>query len=150
MELAHILNKFVVLNKSSTKIILAKAILIIIAYLMELALMAEDYSDKLAGVPLKDVLRTVRLELEDAMKEAEGRSLQFQVENVELELKVEVTSKVGGKGGIQFWVVSAEAQGERAYTTAHTFKFTLKPVANNNGNSHVMIAGESNTDVSLE
>ena len=93
--------------------------------------MVEDYKDKIAGIELSDLLRTVRLQISDAMKEADGRSLQFELEKVELELKVEVQKKGTASTDIKFLVVSLGAKGEYTSSTSHTFKFTMKPINNN-------------------
>lgn len=93
--------------------------------------MAEDYKDKIGGIELSDLLRTVRLQISDAMQEADGRSLQFELEKVELELKVEVAKKGTASTDIKFWVVSLGAKGEYTSSTSHTFKFTMKPINNN-------------------
>ena len=102
--------------------------------------MTEDYASRMTDTDslkkkdsLVNVLRTIRLEIWEAMEEAEGRSLQFEIEKVELELKVEVVSKVGGDGKIDLKVLSLGAKSETESTTAHTFKFTMKPkLANGN------------------
>lgn len=93
--------------------------------------MVDDYKDKIGGIELSDLLRTVRLQISDAMQEADGRSIQFELEKVELELKVEVAKKGEACTGINIWVVSLGAKGEYTSSTSHTFKFTMKPFNNN-------------------
>lgn len=110
--------------------------------------MVEDYKDKIAGIELSELLRTVRLQISDAMQEADGRSLQFELEKVELELTVEVEKKGEGSAGINIWVVSIGAKGEYTSSTSHTFKFTMKPINNNSTDNRVLVANEKPADPS--
>ena len=64
------------------------------------------------GIALADMIETLREELETAQMMGMQRSVAFGVEKVELELKVVLSRKVKGGGGIKFWVVSAEGSAE--------------------------------------
>jgi hypothetical protein len=54
--------------------------------------------------------------------------VSFDVEKVELELKVVLSRKTKGEGGVAFWVLRAGANVEVGRDTLHTFKLTLAPV----------------------
>ena len=79
-------------------------------------------------VELKDVIEKLRTELEEAVAAGEGKNLQFEVQNIDLELKVAVVSKGGGKFTLKlptFGEFGAEGGLERQNT--QTVKLTLKP-----------------------
>ena len=79
-------------------------------------------------IALADMIETLRGELEAAQMKGMQRPVAFGVEKVELELKVVLSRKVKGGGGIKFWVVSAEGSAEGSGETAHNFKLTLLPL----------------------
>ena len=60
---------------------------------------------------LSELVAELRNELLEAQKEGVGKELRFQVEEVEIELKVGVTKDVKGKTGVKFWVYNAELEG---------------------------------------
>jgi Trypsin-co-occurring domain 2 len=79
-------------------------------------------------ITLADMIETLRQELEAAQMKGMQRPVAFGVEKVELELKVVLSRKGKGGGGIKFWVVSAEGTAEGSRETAHSFKLTLSPL----------------------
>jgi hypothetical protein len=85
----------------------------------------------IGGIPLKEVLDAIRLEILDAKHVAEDRNIKFGIEQLELELKVEIARKKGGEAGLSFEVFSFGANKENTSTSSHTFKFTLKPKHHN-------------------
>jgi hypothetical protein len=90
--------------------------------------MADTDESSGQSIALAEMIETLRRELEEAQIEGAGRAVAFGVEKVELELKVNVSRKAKGQGGIKFWVVSATAGGEAGRETVHTFKLTLSPM----------------------
>lgn len=80
------------------------------------------------GVPLAEMIETLRTELQYSMERGRGQKIAFSIDKAELELKVAVSRTTKGGAGIAFWVVKADAgvEGKRDFT--HTFKLTLKPV----------------------
>ena len=80
------------------------------------------------GIPLAEMIQTLRRELETARQQARGEEIAFQMEKVELELEVALSRKTKGEGGIQFWVVKAGGEIEKSGATTHTFKLTLTPI----------------------
>lgn len=79
-------------------------------------------------VPLADMIEMLREELQSSIERGAGKQISFDIEKVELELKVAVTNKVKGQAGIAFWVLTAGGGGERSSNSGHTFKLTLLPV----------------------
>ncbi len=86
-----------------------------------------------SGVPLSDMIETLRGELERAMASGKGKSVAFAVDKAELELKVAVSQTGKGGVGIAFWVVKADAAVEDRREFSHTFRLTLKPVSGETG-----------------
>ena len=80
-------------------------------------------------IPLSLMLRTLRRELSASAKEARDEDLQFQLEGVELELKVTMSFAAGAEGGVKFWLVSLGAKSEHSGASTHTFKLRLRPVS---------------------
>ena len=63
-----------------------------------------------AEIPLAEMIETLRQELELAQTRGVARPVAFGVEKVELELKMAISRKSKGEGGIRFWVLSAGAR----------------------------------------
>jgi Trypsin-co-occurring domain 2 len=81
------------------------------------------------GIPLAEMIQTLRRELETARERAKGEDIGFEMEKVELELVVALSRKTKGEGGVEFWVVKAGGEIEKSGATTHRFKLTLTPVA---------------------
>lgn len=93
-------------------------------------------SDENKPIGLAEMIDSLRQELLEAQVKASGSAIVFEVENIDLELKVNVerTTKVGGGVGIKFWVVNADTKGEQADTTStvQTIKLSLSAKDNKN------------------
>lgn len=85
------------------------------------------------GVPLSNMIESLRVELQRSMARGAGQQVAFSIDKAELELKVAVSQKAKGGLGIAFWVVKAEAGAEGQRDFSHTFKLTLKPVCGTTG-----------------
>lgn len=79
------------------------------------------------SIPLADMVEALRVELYDSMQRSQGQNLSFRVDKVELELVVEIEKKTEAKGGIKFWVVSADAGASGRHSQVHKFKLILEP-----------------------
>lgn len=79
-------------------------------------------------VGLAEAIRSLRVELTQAMQEGEGQGLRFKVDPIELEFELAVTSTKGVGGGIKFWVVTAEGKLDKATATTHRIKLGLQPL----------------------
>jgi Trypsin-co-occurring domain 2 len=64
-----------------------------------------------SGVRLDDAIEALREQLASAHAKAAGADLQFPVESVTVELRVEVTRELGGKAGFRVPVVDLELGG---------------------------------------
>lgn len=89
-----------------------------------------DAKESTAGqeIALSEMIETLRHELEISQMKGAGRPVAFGVDKVELEVKVVVSRKQKGEGGIKFWVLTAGVGAEGASESAHTFKLTLSPL----------------------
>jgi hypothetical protein len=76
---------------------------------------------------LTKVVEAVRSQLTNAVQEGEGRPLQFELGDIELEFTVTMTTEAKVAGGIKVWVVNAGGSAAEAIGTAHKLKLTLKP-----------------------
>ncbi|MEO1699205.1 MAG: trypco2 family protein [Planctomycetota bacterium] len=76
---------------------------------------------------IPEFLRTLRAELNDAIQVAEAESLQFDLVETEVEIRVQVTKAVEGGAGIKIWVVEAGADGKYERSTSHTVRLKLVP-----------------------
>lgn len=81
-----------------------------------------------SSIGLAEMIESLRSELQLALTAGPQASVRFDVEKVELELKVMVSRKLKAEGGIAFWVVKAGASAEAGRDAAHTFKLSLVPM----------------------
>jgi hypothetical protein len=81
---------------------------------------------------LAEVMRDLRLELEEAERQADGATLRFGVDKVEVELSVEITKEKEYGGKVRFKVVTplveigAEGGASRTATTTLAHKIRLE------------------------
>lgn len=93
-------------------------------------------------VPLGEMIEALRQELQVAQARGAGQSVAFEIDKVELELKIVVSSKKTANGKIAFWVLNAGGGLERAGETSHTFKLSLSPVSASSG-KRLQVSGDS-------
>jgi hypothetical protein len=79
------------------------------------------------------MIESLRAELQTSLESGKDKPVGFEVEKVELELKVAVSRRATGGGGVAFWVVKADASVEAARDATHTFKLILSPVVTASG-----------------
>lgn len=103
----------------------------------------DDYSD----IPLAEMIKTLRKELISAQKLGKAEKILFDIEKVELELKVAVSRTAKAGGGIKFHVVNAEGGYEKMNQDTHTFKLTMKPVTSET-EGHFLISDLENEPIS--
>ena len=95
---------------------------------------------------LAEVIKALRTELYQAKQNAEGESIRFNVDTVDVEFETTVeyvgTAEAGGK--IKFYVFNVDAKGSAEYknATTHKIKLSLKPVDETNINPANGIKGE--------
>jgi Trypsin-co-occurring domain 2 len=81
-------------------------------------------ADQQPGIPLADLIDAVRGELEVAALNAVDQKLQFEVQDVQLEVEIATTGTKGAGAGIKVWVVNIGAKASKS--DANTQKVTLK------------------------
>lgn len=83
---------------------------------------------------LAEMIRKLRQELVLARAQSKDEGIQFELEKVEMELKVVVSSTGKGHAGVEFWVVSTGGDYEKKDETSHTIKLTLNVRDRKSGN----------------
>jgi hypothetical protein len=82
-------------------------------------------------VELSDAIGVVREQLIAAQtvsrRTVAGQVLAFAVGKVVIEFAGEVKRVAGGSGGVKFWVVTADAKGERSTGASHKVTVELVP-----------------------
>ncbi|MGD9705179.1 MAG: trypco2 family protein [Acidimicrobiia bacterium] len=81
------------------------------------------------GIALADVIDAVRAELETAARRAIDQPLQFDVEDIQLEVEVTTTGTREAEGGIKIWVLSLGAKGSKTAGGSHKVSLRLSPVS---------------------
>lgn len=89
----------------------------------------------MATFKLADVVRDLRIELEEAVVAADGAALQFELGPIELEVSVALTHESSSKAQVKFFVVQAGADGKNDTTGTQRVKLTLNPRLNPGGSS---------------
>lgn len=86
-------------------------------------------SEGVAGrVGLAEAIQALRAELTQAISQAPGRGVRFGLGPIELTVEAAVTTNVGGKAGIRWWLIDAGGEVSREAVTTQTLKLTLDPV----------------------
>jgi hypothetical protein len=86
-------------------------------------------ADQQPGIPLADLIEAVRGELETAALKAVDHRLQFEVQDVQLEVEIATTGTKGAEGGIKVWVVNIGAKGSKSNANTQKVTLSLGPVA---------------------
>ncbi len=85
-------------------------------------------SEPETGIALADFVNAVRAELETAAINARDQQLQFEVQDVQLEVEVTTTGTREVAGGVKVWVLTIDAKGSRANAATHKVMLKLSPV----------------------
>jgi Trypsin-co-occurring domain 2 len=80
------------------------------------------------GIPLADLVDAIRGELETAAVNARDQQLQFEVQDITLEVEVTTTGAREAKGGLKVWVLTVGAGGSEANTAAQKVTLNLSAV----------------------
>lgn len=80
------------------------------------------------NVELSSAIAHLRKQLQEAIKEGEGQDLRFAVQEIEVEFQCTVKNEGGGKLGVKFWVINADAKGSIDKETIQTVKLKLLPI----------------------
>lgn len=81
----------------------------------------------MAGLELASVIRQLREELNEAMDDAEGERLRFELGPVELSLTVTVGREATPGAKIRFWVIEAGADAKISREAVQDIKLVLTP-----------------------
>jgi Trypsin-co-occurring domain 2 len=81
-----------------------------------------------AGVELASVVRQLRAELNEALEEAQGERLRFELGPVQVALTVTVGREGGPGAKVRIWVVEAGADAKLSRESVQDIKLVLTPV----------------------
>jgi hypothetical protein len=77
--------------------------------------------------PLQQMIKSLRLQLEQAIVDGQQSDLRFEVGTIELELKVVATSEAGVDGGLGWSILKFGAKSSEKDENVHTLRLTLAP-----------------------
>ena len=80
------------------------------------------------GVELASVIRQLRAELNEALVDAEGERLRFELGPVQVALSVTVGREAAPGAKVRFWVVEAGADARLSRDAVQEIKLVLTPV----------------------
>ena len=80
------------------------------------------------AIPLSELVEHLRSELRKAVLQGQGSEPRFLVVETELELEVVATKNLEGGGGVQFWVLKADAKTSKESAHTQKVKVKLRPV----------------------
>lgn len=80
------------------------------------------------GIPLADLIDAIRAELQTAAVKARDQELQFEVQDIALEVELTTTGTREAKGGLKVWVLTVGAGGSKANTSAQKVTLNLSAV----------------------
>jgi hypothetical protein len=80
----------------------------------------------LEGQNLVEVLAALRSQLSEARHQGEGQDLRFSLEDIEVELSFQISKDATAKGGVKFWVVTADLGGKIASEAVQKVKLKMK------------------------
>ncbi len=99
-------------------------------------------------IPLTEVMGQLRKEMLAAVEAGKGEGLQFEVQDVEVEMQVVVSKggagELGGEGGIRLWVLGKAAgklSGKYESSQIQKVKLKLRPKLDGGDDDTVMLAG---------
>jgi hypothetical protein len=75
---------------------------------------------------LAETIASLRAELAEAVRTGADSGIHFTVGQVQLEIHVGVTQKLGGKAGARFWVVQLDGEGSYAKEQIQKITVTLE------------------------
>ena len=82
----------------------------------------------MSGVELAAVIRQLRAELNEALADAEGERLRFQLGPVEMSLTVTVSREGTPGAKVRFWVIEAGAEAKYSREAVQDIKLVLTPL----------------------
>lgn len=82
----------------------------------------------MGGLELASVLRQLRVELNDALGDAEGERLRFELGPVELSLTMTIGREATPGAKVRFWVIEAGADTKISREGIQELKLVLTPL----------------------
>jgi hypothetical protein len=82
----------------------------------------------MSGIELATVIRQLRTELNEALTDAEGERLRFQLGPVEMSLTVTVSREAAPGGKVRFWVIEAGGEARYSREAVQDIKLVLTPL----------------------
>ena len=82
----------------------------------------------MGGVELASVVRQLRAELNEALEDAQGERLRFELGPVQVALSVTVGREGGAGAKVRFWVIEAGADAKVSRDSVQEIKLVLTPV----------------------
>ncbi|MEU8522478.1 trypco2 family protein [Streptomyces sp. NPDC048577] len=93
--------------------------------------------DPESGLSIPDALASLRKQIREAVATAEGKDLVFDVQSIQVELQLTVTTALKGEAKVALWnVVSLGGGAERASAATHRVTLTLEPQFVENSANH--------------
>jgi hypothetical protein len=92
---------------------------------------------------LAALIRGLRAEIAQAWQEGQSSEIGFEAGPAEIEVTVHAEKSATAKGGVKFWVVTADAGGSLARGTTQRVKLSLTPRDRGNPSRPLYIAGEA-------
>jgi len=82
---------------------------------------------------LTEIIKTLRSDISEAIRSGEGHGIQFELNQIEIELQTVI--ETGGDGKIEFKVlgVGAEVGGNLSQTKTHSIKLNLTAINHKTG-----------------
>jgi hypothetical protein len=80
------------------------------------------------GIPLADLVDAIRGELQTAAFKARDQELQFEVQDVQLEVEITTTGSVEGGGGLKIYVLTLGAKGSKSNASSQKVTLNLSAV----------------------
>lgn len=81
----------------------------------------------MSGMELSAVIRQLRAELNEALADADGERLRFELGPVELALRLTVGREATPGAKVRFWVVEAGAEATVSRESVQEIKLVLTP-----------------------
>jgi hypothetical protein len=85
------------------------------------------------GIGLGETLQLLRDELTSSMAASADEPVRFRIDSIDLELRFTVTITAGAKGGVKFWVVTAEGNAARESSATHCITLHMSALSEDGG-----------------
>ncbi len=82
-------------------------------------------------IGLSDAIEHLREELSQTHDMGKGKDVQFDLENIELELEVVAETDISGEAGVKWYLFNAGVKSTIKDANKHKLKLTLKAVDKN-------------------